>query len=932
MNQDPALEPSPSRPTVKRSAPSAVTTVANINFSFKDDQNIKFNLRIDVKNSLYHYYHRLQSLMQKNRAASFFEEFAIQLEETSTWIKFKDPVDKQNIKNNSNLILVPLSQLTKTPKEEIESCDLKNTLYVQEGQDIDDSQRGLAKALSRSNRRYCVLKGNFVYLLRNSASKSIQNVVSLDYSEVTVVAGKVATQLRLRVSPVLASASVGNPPKEYAISISSSKKEKASSWAHQLTDRALAVVHQSASEDMGKSLGVSGGPSAFGTSKPKRSSANSVTKTLNRLTHNLFRKKHEEPSEPVVPGSHMATTTTTSSQQNNLAASTQTRGAQQTGQGQGQGLTEKGSPSSSLPQLPSPLHEHVQSSVVNKDVFFDSLNKVSSAKREDDDESKKKRKLQELLSEMISSESVYLRNLLTVRKALLVPLAPSLYSSFSSSPPPAPLGIISQDEAALIFSNLQEIAAVSQKMLRLFHGLEDLPPNEFNIGALFLLMVSDLEVYVKYCVDHDSSMNARDKLIQTNKSFREFVTKALEENNEFGTNTSLDNILIQPVQRICRYPLFLEEMRKCTDDAGKRTEIEQAHAAVGELIERSNKLKLVNERKNKLRSLQTQLDVPLPILKDEDAVDFQTRTLVYDGPCLKVKALTSDNGSSRGHIFLFNDAIIVAMGVWNGSIDFVDKEKDKQSTLSPLFACRLWECITSIGIPQKGSKGGCLEIKVTEGGFLPCKGCIVEFPAEDERDGWRKKIDTTLAQTMAPQKTVGPSNPFSSGQDQTHSTTQSSTQSQSQPQAQSQVQAHNPTLSPKGQKTNPTNFVKQPTILTSSENADPSASASSVPIFPNAASSLAREGDQKEVVLPQPANKQLVAIEGRTEHRQSIILPGGTRLSANKASFIRRNLPGSPPGSPHNNSSPPITPTPGLILPGTTTGGVLLPGQTRAGN
>jgi len=114
---------------------------------------------------------------------------------------------------------------------------------------------------------------------------------------------------------------------------------------------------------------------------------------------------------------------------------------------------------------------------------------------------------------------------------------------------------------------------VNEKLLRHLQGVEELPPPERQVGLVFVTMVGtpfspiisrpntasheqmkELKVYQQYCVEQDKSMEVREKLYQR-PIFMEFLEETYKV---FDCGCSLDNILIQPMQRITRYPLLLK--------------------------------------------------------------------------------------------------------------------------------------------------------------------------------------------------------------------------------------------------------------------------------------------------------------------------------------------------------------------------------------
>eukprot|EP01103_Thecamoeba_quadrilineata_P012665 TRINITY_DN3312_c0_g1_i2.p1 TRINITY_DN3312_c0_g1~~TRINITY_DN3312_c0_g1_i2.p1 ORF type:complete len:393 (-),score=93.63 TRINITY_DN3312_c0_g1_i2:97-1275(-) len=160
------------------------------------------------------------------------------------------------------------------------------------------------------------------------------------------------------------------------------------------------------------------------------------------------------------------------------------------------------------------------------------------------------------------------------------------------------------------------------------------------------------------------------------------------------------------------------------------------------MIDRIYAIKSENERKARLSSIQAQLDGPVDLLK-YPSEGFANRTFLNEVVCRKIRASQSPQEViySRGHLFILSDSLIVATEK--------EKEKDK-SLMTPFFAAFIRECIVSPVQQPKSSKGtgagAVMEIRALEGGaHLKNKNCYLEFNTEEERDQYLKIIQTALS-------------------------------------------------------------------------------------------------------------------------------------------------------------------------------------------
>lgn len=148
-------------------------------------------------------------------------------------------------------------------------------------------------------------------------------------------------------------------------------------------------------------------------------------------------------------------------------------------------------------------------------------------------EERAKRMRQEVVGEIISTETSYIRTLQAIKQYVQEPLKAQ--------------NVVTPEEIKELFSNLADLIPVNQRLLRNLQGIEDLPPNEQNIGQIFLSMTPDFKVYQQFCVDMNKSMRARDRLAKK-AAFNTFIVSATQNNPEFPADCkNLDNLLIQPM-------------------------------------------------------------------------------------------------------------------------------------------------------------------------------------------------------------------------------------------------------------------------------------------------------------------------------------------------------------------------------------------------
>ncbi|KAJ1994582.1 hypothetical protein GGI25_003070 [Coemansia spiralis] len=111
---------------------------------------------------------------------------------------------------------------------------------------------------------------------------------------------------------------------------------------------------------------------------------------------------------------------------------------------------------------------------------------------------------------------------------------------------------------------LQKLILFQRQFLQHLHKAAA-AANVFAVARLFASEASGFKIYMEYCSTYHQITNALDHF-----EFDPVWQKLLNNNQPQASNgsrkcrLSLRDLLIKPVQRICKYPLFLSELRKYT--------------------------------------------------------------------------------------------------------------------------------------------------------------------------------------------------------------------------------------------------------------------------------------------------------------------------------------------------------------------------------
>ncbi|TPX72929.1 hypothetical protein SpCBS45565_g00028 [Spizellomyces sp. 'palustris'] len=212
-----------------------------------------------------------------------------------------------------------------------------------------------------------------------------------------------------------------------------------------------------------------------------------------------------------------------------------------------------------------------------------------------------------------------------------------------------------------IFSNIEELLAVSQDFLLKLEQLYANHPVIDRIGNVLLTMMERFVSYTLYCSQHSVSVTKQLSLAQTKREFRVF----LEETYRNPTTRQLDlgGFLIKPVQRICKYPLLIKEILKNTEESSPD------HALLKEAVERiQGIISIVNEGARQADGVRRVVDIQNNFT-DKINIVTPTRHLVREDA---VYVNYAEIKKPR-RLLLFNDLLIVARKDWRDKYHLIDQ-------------------------------------------------------------------------------------------------------------------------------------------------------------------------------------------------------------------------------------------------------------------
>ncbi|CAK6441972.1 unnamed protein product [Pipistrellus nathusii] len=259
--------------------------------------------------------------------------------------------------------------------------------------------------------------------------------------------------------------------------------------------------------------------------------------------------------------------------------------------------------------------------------------------------SQEERKRQEAIFEVISSEHSYLLSL------------EILIRMFKNSKELS--DTMTKTESHHLFSNITDVCEASKKF---FTELEARHQNNIFIDDISDIVekhtASTFDPYVKYCTNEVYQQRTLQKLLATNPSFKEVLSRI--ESHEDCRNLPMISFLILPMQRVTRLPLLMDTIcQKTPKDSPKYEVCKRALKEVSKLVRLCNEGARKMERTEMMYTINSQLEFkikPFPLVSSSRWLVKRGELTAYVEDTVLFSKRTS---KQQVYFFLFNDVLII---------------------------------------------------------------------------------------------------------------------------------------------------------------------------------------------------------------------------------------------------------------------------------
>lgn len=255
----------------------------------------------------------------------------------------------------------------------------------------------------------------------------------------------------------------------------------------------------------------------------------------------------------------------------------------------------------------------------------------------------KERKRQEAIHELITTEQVYLSYLHLVQDDFQKPLLSQK--------------LITLEESLCIFMDWSKLQELSQSIV------DELMQRQGADGGVVLAVgdvinshiVERASCFMRYCANHRNASTILMRKMTESQPLLDFLTQAKSKPSCRGLD--LSSFLLQPLQRITRYPLLIKKILEYTDhDHIDHLLLSEALVSTEGFLDRINEAIRNSETKERLEDIQFKMatsDSSEGIVLTSETKYLGQRQLVHEGQLRKAKS------GRKLYMYLCNDLLLL---------------------------------------------------------------------------------------------------------------------------------------------------------------------------------------------------------------------------------------------------------------------------------
>ncbi|KAI9089637.1 hypothetical protein DFS34DRAFT_384253 [Phlyctochytrium arcticum] len=260
----------------------------------------------------------------------------------------------------------------------------------------------------------------------------------------------------------------------------------------------------------------------------------------------------------------------------------------------------------------------------------------SAPVRLSDEQERRRKTLLSIIKELEFTEHNYCNDLKVLIDHMMVPMQNEPY--------------VRKTDLDHIFRMIPQLSALSNIFsLELTDAVRQFDTNPFAVGAAFLGHVEEWSMYTQYVENYAMAKKTIRRLEDSpvhGTAFKEFLEKC--RRTPECRRTDIHGFLILPIQRISRYWLLLQRMRKYCEDTPERETLEVAEHYMFEIGSMLDYVKRRDDETHRMFEIATEVK-GFPA----NLISFTQRRFIGDYEAEEV------TGAKRLILFLFSDALLV---------------------------------------------------------------------------------------------------------------------------------------------------------------------------------------------------------------------------------------------------------------------------------
>jgi hypothetical protein len=244
------------------------------------------------------------------------------------------------------------------------------------------------------------------------------------------------------------------------------------------------------------------------------------------------------------------------------------------------------------------------------------------------------------VSEFFETERAYLENMMTLQSDFFARLQARVHLQGVST-------IIDETDIYLLFNNLDAICELHTLMFNDMKNLNAEHRLDRNIGRVLRKYGKKFKnVYTPYVKDYEASLRLVNQQRKKNPAFQDFIRVS-----EFCTNKSFESLRAEPIQRLPRYVLMLENLLShLSPDSEERKDLEYALSICREACGYAEATMKVAQASRRVHEISRTVSSKVKLTKRGRYCIKESDMLVSDDADPK-------NRFTNYFVFLFNDAI-----------------------------------------------------------------------------------------------------------------------------------------------------------------------------------------------------------------------------------------------------------------------------------